>query len=117
MYPKKTVKIGESWNGDTKVKMANMDMKVANKYTLLSVKNNLAEISIDGTVSGNGDMVKESSGMKMDMSGNQKGTITLRMDNGYLQTGSYKMDMKVEMQAMGQKIPMTMKADYTLKGN
>ena len=54
--------------------------------------------------------------MKMAMSGTQKGTVTIRMDNGYLHAGSYKMEMKAEMQMMGQKIPMTMKTDYTLKG-
>lgn len=28
----------------------------------------------------------------------------------------YKMDMNAGMQMMGQKIPMTMKADYIIKG-
>lgn len=117
MYPKKPVKVGESWTGETKVKMANMDMKVDNKYKLLSVKNNLAEIDINGIISATGDIMKQAPGMKMDMSGSQKGTITIRMDNGYLHTGSYKMDMKAEMQVMGQKIPVTINADYTMKGN
>ena len=116
MYPKKPVKVGESWTGETKVKMANMDMKVDNKYKLLSVKNNLAEIDINGIISATSD-IKQLSGMKVDMSGSQKGTITIRMDNGYLHTGSYKMDMKAEMQMMGQKIPITINADYTMKGN
>ncbi len=116
MYPKKPVQVGESWNSDTKMTMSNMDMKVSNKYTLLSVKNGLAEIGIDGTIGSNGEMLKQPSGMKMDMSGTQKGTVTIRMDNGYLHAGSYKMEMKAEMQMMGQKIPMTMKTDYTLKG-
>ena len=116
MYPKKPVKVGESWNNETKMKMANLEMKVANKYTLISVKNGLAEINIDGTIGGTGE-VNESSGVKMDMSGTQKGTITIRMDNGYLHSSSYKMDMKSEMQMMGQKMEMTIKADYDIKGN
>lgn len=117
MYPKKPVKVGESWTGETKVKMANMDMKVDTKYKLLSVKNNLAEIDINGIISATGVIMKQTPGMKMDMSGSQKGTITIRMDNGYLHTGSYKMDMKAEMEMMGQKIPITINGDYTMKGN
>jgi len=39
------------------------------------------------------------------------------MDNGYLHSSSYKMDMKSEMQMMGQKLEMTIKADYDIKGN
>ena len=116
MYPKKPVKVGESWDGDTKMNMANLAMKVHNKYTLLSVKNGLAEINIDGTIGGNGEIMKESSGMKMDMSGIQKGTITIRIDNGYLHSGAYKMDIKTEMEVMGKKIEMTMKGDYNIKG-
>jgi hypothetical protein len=116
MYPKKPVKVGETWSGESKINMANMDMNISNKYKLLSVKNGLAEISIDGTIGGGGEMVK-SSGMKMDMSGTQKGTMIIRMDNGYLHNSNYQMDIKAEMQMMGQKIPMTMKADYIIKGN
>ena len=116
MYPKKPVKIGDSWNGNTTTNIAGMDIKIDIKYTLLSVKNGLAEIDVNGSVSGGGEMIKESSGMKMDMSGTQKGTLTIRMDNGYPHSGSYKMDMKAEMQMMGQKIPMTVKLNHTMKG-
>jgi hypothetical protein len=116
MYPKKPVKVGDSWNGDSKINMAGMDMIIANKYTLLSVRNGLAEIDINGTIKGGGEMMKETRGMKMDMSGTQKGTITIRMDNGYLHSGSYKTDIKAEMEMMGQKIPMTMLANYKMKG-
>ena len=117
MYPKKPVKAGESWNGNTKINiMGGINMDVNNKYTLLSVKDGMAEISIDGTIQTNGEIGQQSQGVKMDMSGSEKGTLQIRMDNGYLHSGSYKMDMKADMQIMGQKIPMTMKADYTIKG-
>lgn len=117
MYPKKPVKVGDTWTDQTNLNIANMEMKVDNKFTLIAVKNNLAEIGIDGTIKGAGEIMQRSTGMKMDMSGTQKGTITIRMDNGYLHTGSYKIDIKGVMQMMGQKIPMTMKANYDLKGD
>lgn len=116
MYPKKPVKVGESWDGSTTVNIGGMDMKIAIKYTLLSVKNGLAEIDMNGTISAGGEWMKKSSGMKVDMSGTQKGTITIRMDNGYLHSGSYKMDIKADMEMKGQKIPMTMKGNHTMKG-
>ena len=117
MYPKKPVRVGDNWTSKSTIKMMNMDMTVENKYTLVSVKNGLAEINIDGTIGSNGELMKGSaSGMKMDLSGTQKGTITIRMDNGYLHSGSYKMDMKSEMEMMGRKMEMVMNADYTVKG-
>lgn len=116
IYPKKPVQVGESWTNESKVKMANLDMKIASKYTLLSVKNGMAEINMDGDVSGTNDVMKITSGVNMQMTGKQKGTVTLRMDNGYLHAGSYKMDMKADMEMMGKKMSMTLKAEYLIKG-
>ena len=117
IYPKHPVKVGESWNNESNIKMANIDMKIANKYTLLSVKDGYAEINIDGTIGAAGNMMKNASGLKMDMSGTQKGTVNLRMDNGYLHNGAYKMDMTANMEMMGKKMTMTMKSNYLTKGD
>ena len=117
MYPGKPVKVGESWTSKTVVNIADIDMKVNVKYTLIGVKNGLADIDVDGVIDGKGEMNK-SSGVPLEiaMSGTQKGTMTIKMTDGYLQNGAYKMDIKADMVVMGQKIPMTMKADYTLNG-
>jgi hypothetical protein len=114
MYPNKPVKIGESWNASTKVNIANIDMRIKIKYTLAGVKNGLADIDIDGVIDGKGEMKQQGMTIGIDMSGSQKGTLTIKMDDGYLQNGSYKMNVKADMEMMGQKIPMTIKADYFL---
>lgn len=117
MYPVKPVKIGEVWESTTTMSMANIDMKVIIKYKLIGVKNGVADINVDGVIDGKGKM--KQGGMETDlaMSGTQKGVITITMDNGYLKNGAYKMDIKANMETMGQKIPMTMKADYNLSNN
>ena len=114
MYPDKPVRVGETWTAKTKVNVANIDMKVNIKYTLVGVKNGMADIDVDGIIDGKGQMAQAGNAIDIAMSGNQKGMITIKMDDGYLQNGSYKMNIKADMEMMGQKIPMTMKADYTL---
>jgi len=114
MYPGKPVKVGETWTAKTKVNLANMDMEVKLTYKLIGVKNGLAEIDVDGIIDCKGDMNQKSGSVGISMSGTQKGTFTIGMNDGYMQTGSYKMDVKAEMEMSGQKVPMIMKANYSL---
>lgn len=114
MYPAKPVKVGETWTAKTKVNLANVDMQVNMTYKLIGVKNGLAEIDVDGIIDGKGDMKQKDMAVGISMSGTQKGTFTINMNDGYMQNGSYKMDVKAEMEMAGQKVPMTMKANYSL---
>jgi len=114
MYPAKPVKVGETWTSKSKVNLANMDMEINIKYKLVSVKNGLADIDVDGVIDGKGDMKQNGVPVGISMSGTQKGMLTIKMSDGYLENGSYKMDAKADMEMSGQKIPMTIKADYYL---
>ncbi len=114
MYPAKPVKVGETWTAKTKVNVANMDMQVNLTYKLVAVKNGVAEIDVDGIIDGKGDMKQKDMAVGISMSGTQNGTFTINMNDGYMQNGSYKMDVKADMEMGGQKVPMTMKANYSL---
>lgn len=116
LYPNKPVKIGDTWDSETSANLADIDMKVKVKYKLVSVKNGIADIDVDGVIDGSGDMKKAGQSMKLNMSGTQKGTMSVNLSDGYLVKGGYKMDVKADMEAMGQKIPMTLKADYAVSG-
>lgn len=112
MYPAKPVKVGETWTATTKVNLANIDMKVKMKYTLAGIKNGIADIDVDGIIDGKGEMKQEGMTIGVSMSGTQKGTLNIKLEDGYLKNGGYKMDVKADMEMMGQKIPLTIKADY-----
>jgi hypothetical protein len=114
MYPGKPVKVGETWTAKTKMNIANMDMLVNLTYKLIGVKNGLAEIDVDGIIDGKGDMKQKTMSFGISMSGTQKGAFTINMNDGYMRSGSYKMNVKAEMEASGQKVPMTLEANYSL---
>ncbi len=114
MYPGKPVKIGEAWTVKTKVNLANIDMQMNLKYTLIGVKNGIADIDVDGVIDGKGKMNQGGMLIDVNMKGSQKGIVTVKLDDGYMQNGTYKLDVKAEMEMMGQKIPLTIKSDYKL---
>ncbi|MGC4103219.1 DUF6263 family protein [Ferruginibacter sp.] len=114
MYPNKPVRVGETWTSKNKVNISNIDMQINITFKLVGVKNGLADIDMDGVIDGKGKMNQGPIALDMTMSGTQKGMMTIKMADGYLQNGSYKTDMKAEMEMMGQKVPMTMKMDYFL---
>ncbi|MEI9809674.1 MAG: hypothetical protein WDO16_18425 [Bacteroidota bacterium] len=70
-----------------------------------------------GKIDGKGNM--EQGGMKidMDMRGEQKGKINVGLADGYLKDSQITMDLNADMNIMGQKVPMTMKASYLIKGD
>lgn len=114
MYPRKPVKVGEEWTAKTKANLANIDMVINMKYKLIGVKHGRAEIEVDGIIDGKGDMQQQTTTIGISMSGTQKGSFTINMDDGYMKSGSYVMNVKAEMETAGQKVPMTLKANYYL---
>ena len=117
LYPDHPVKEGDTWTGENKMDMNGVNMNVKTKYTLIRVKDGIAEVGVDGTIDSKGTMVQKGMSMDMDMTGTQKGKMNVKLADGYLQSGNYDMDIDASMSMMGQKIPMKMKASYTLKGN
>jgi hypothetical protein len=116
MYPDKPVKVGESWEKDIETTMAEVKMTMKGKYTLKSVKDDVANILVAGKFSGKGSMNQNGMSMDMDMDGDQNGQINVGLSDGYLKDADYKMDVKANMNVMGQKVPMTIKGKYMMKG-
>lgn len=123
MYPPKAVKVGESWKAATKMSMGILDMNINLTYTLKSVKDEIAEIGLEGVIDGKGSLGKDSSGMRLNLSGDQEGEIYLRMADGYLRDGHFKMNIKAavdkagEMGAMSNMLTMEIKGESDMKGN
>jgi len=117
IYPDKPVKIGDSWDADNEVEMGSMKMKVKTTYTLAGVKDGLAELTMNGTINSTGSMEQGGMEMNMDMKGSQKGRMYVKLETGYINKGNYDMNIDATMDAMGQKIPMTLKGKYSITGN
>ncbi len=116
LYPNKSVKEGDSWTSDNVLDVSGMSMKIKTTYTLLRVKDNIAEIKMDGLIDSKGTMAQGAVNMEMDMKGSQKGQMNIKLSDGYLSTGNYDMDIDATINTMGQKLPLKMKATAKLTG-
>ncbi len=114
LYPKDSVRVGDSWKGTGSLNIGGIDMAVNIKYTLLSVKNGLSEVAVDGTLDENGRIAENRMNIELKIYGDQKGMYVVRMADGYLDHGNYKMNMTSEMQMMGFKIPISINADFVI---
>lgn len=116
MYPDKPVKVGDSWEKENDMSVAGIAMKMLGKYTLVSVKDGIGSIDMEGAINGKGSMNTGGGNVEMDMNGGQKGRIDITMSNGYIKGSDIKMDIKADMKVMEQTIPMVVKGFYILKG-
>lgn len=118
MYPDKPVKPGDSWERENEMEMGgSLNMKVKTTYTLVAVKDGLAELDVNGKIDSKGSMNQGGMNVGIDMKGTQKGKVYLNQETGYINNGNYDMDINATMDAMGQKIPMTIKSKYTMTGD
>lgn len=114
MYPDKPVRIGDSWNEEVDMAVSGMNMKIKYKMTLKSVHDGLADIAMDGVIDGKGTMSNTPMQMEMDMKGKQTGTMTVKLEDGYIRGGKYTMDVKANMDVMNQKVPIMLTGDYEI---
>jgi hypothetical protein len=119
-FPQKPVSIGEKWSNEFSQNQSGMPMKFSNTYKLVDVlaKENEAIIDITSTITtgDNSEITKNGMSVKMDMNGTQTGKMTVDLGTGMVKSGKINQEIKVNMEMMGQKIPMTMKGTATMVG-
>lgn len=116
IYPNKSVKIGDTWKAENQVDVNGISTTVLSTYKLLDVKDAIAEISVDGTIQSTAKMTGTGQNIDMTMSGDQKGKMYVTVSTGYLDHGQLNMNITAMMEMMGQKMPMKIKATYSLSG-
>ena len=93
LYPDHPVKVGDTWEKENEFSMASITMKMNVKYKLTSVKDGIAYVNVDGTVSGKGKMSQPGIELDMDLKGNNTGTMNIGLEDGYLKDSDMKMDI------------------------
>jgi hypothetical protein len=110
IYPDKPVKVGDSWTKTTGRVVNNMNMNQDIKYTVKEIRDNSVLLDMDGTIKSS--QATDSVAAKVDMSGNEKGTMELQRTTGMVNHGNIDMDLKLS--TMGH--PMNMKMNISIEG-
>ncbi|OJV52529.1 MAG: hypothetical protein BGO31_07725 [Bacteroidetes bacterium 43-16] len=115
IFPDKPVKVGDTWKKDMNTTMQMFKMNISSTYTLTEVKDNVATISLNSDISMlQGDA--PSNGMDMNMKGTQKGKMEVDINTGMTLSGTITQDIKGEMKAQGQTMPMSITSDIKITG-
>jgi len=108
MYPDKEVNVGDSWNSDMLFTIAGMNSDIKNTYTLKSVSNDVALIEQVSDIN-----IKPGAGMDGEMTGNQKGEISLNVKTGLPVSSTATQNTKGKIVAQGTEVLMDMTSKIT----
>lgn len=114
-YPAHSVSIGESWQKHTNMTMRDFKMDVDNKYTLQSVENNIATILVSAKIN-MPESTMEQNGMsiKLRMTGTMSGAMEISVPTGQVISGKTQQSIEGNMEAAGQKIPMSITSNISI---
>lgn len=116
MYPDKPVRIGDNWKRDLQMNLSGLSVVFRNTYTLLDIKNNIANIKVEGDISSNGKIANLPTVAKLKMEGSQTGNFNINLTTSYLENGKYNMNLGTKMEMRGKKFEMKTKSDYVING-
>lgn len=106
IFPTEPVKEGSTWSRKTDAK-GQIPMIMNNTYTVKEIDKNDVTIELKGTMD-----LKEDAPQEMGtFEGNFNGTIVVDRATGWTKSAEMKQVMKMEMDQMGQKIPVTLNAN------
>lgn len=103
VYPEKPVSVGDSWEKDIEP-IKTSDMKFHAKYTVLKLSSSEAVLQLEGTITAN---KMDEVDADMNLSGEQKGEITIDVKTGWLIKSEVQQDLKLDIDQDGVKFPAT----------
>jgi hypothetical protein len=119
-FSDKPVKTGDSWEHKlSAVPTANFTMNINLKMTVKNIDNNTVTFDTEGTVSTPEGYETEINGMKakISMTGVQKGWVKIDKNTGWTVSSEINQDAKGEIEAMGMKIPVSIKSTVSSSDN
>ena len=115
-YPTESIAVGDSWTEEADVDLG-VPLTLAMTYTLDSVEDTRAHISVEADIDSEGAPMEMGQGVSGEafLTGSQSGTMVLDMPSGLLLESSMDGDISgfVELQAPGQDGPVDMDMDIT----
>lgn len=117
IYPDKAVKPGDTWNKVLTINMGPFGMKLDNTYKLTSVSNGTAHLDVVSKITSDGSTM-EAGGqqVKMDISGDSKGTMDVEVATGFMSDSKIKQTIKGNISAAGMAVPMNIVNDIHTSG-
>lgn len=114
VYPDKMVKSGDIWENGYETSIGFANVRVKNKYRLLSVTDNVAHIELQGRISS--DKTEQAQNSIMLLNGSQSGTFDVVIETGLVQSAKIKQILSGEMDITGKNTPVSVESDIYIMG-
>lgn len=115
IFPNKAVKIGESWTINTKMQIT-MPIESVTVYTLKEVKDNVAVLSVKGTLISKGDFDSMGNKMQTDLKGMNVGDAQIDLKTGMILSSHTRIELYGKMKAVDQDIDFDMEGINKITG-
>ena len=106
----KDKKTGDSWSDSTTEK----NIKTLRQYTLKSINNDIATITVKGSISGNGEAEVQGTSIAFTMNTKNTGEILVNVKSSLVNKMSNDADITMTMDMMGQSMPISSKTTQTI---
>ncbi|MBC8045351.1 MAG: hypothetical protein H7Y00_01005 [Fimbriimonadaceae bacterium] len=118
--PNKEVKIGDTWQQELQIDIQQYPMNMKSIFTLIDRKDGIAVIAMQSTMAMNNaklnkDEMQQMGIEDMSVSGTSSGTLQVDESTGWTKSANITQNIKMDITAQGQKMPMTMKGTLKMK--
>ena len=116
VYPDKTLSLGDSWTQHSTINNNMVELNLETKYTMKSISGSELVLDAAATIEAKEQGV-EIQGIPAiaNISGTQKGTITINLATCWPSSSEVTQAMKGEIEVQGMKIPIELQGTTTMK--
>ncbi len=114
VYPTREVSEGDIWERNYATSVGFANVRVRNKYQLVSVKNGIAHIELQGRVSSNN--AEQTQNSDVHLNGLQSGEMDIEIKSGLVLNGKISQQLEGHMNITGQRTPVDIESDIYILG-
>lgn len=114
VYPGSAVAIGDIWEKTYATSIGFANVKVRNKYQLISVDKGVAHLEMQGRVSS--EHIDEHDANSVELKGIQSGSFDIILETGLVKNGKLSQKLSGKMNITGEMAPVDVESDMFILG-
>lgn len=114
VYPDRAVEIGDIWDKTFSTSVGFANVRIKNKYQLVSIENGLAHIELQGRISS--DNAEQTQNSSMSLNGTQSGSLDIVLNSGLVQNGKINQKLSGDMDITGESTPVAIESNIYILG-
>lgn len=115
-YPENAVVIGDIWDEKYSSSVGFANVRIKNKYQLVSVDKGIAHIELQGLIVGD-EHTSQAQNSNMSIKGTQSGSLDVVVESGLVKNGKIKQTISGDMNITGQSTPVDIESQIYIIGS